>query len=263
MQSAVKPTVAALKEYGTTGTKLAKTLLEEGVPVTQNGLIKLQSLLSKTNAEIKELVSNAPGMIPKDRIAAQAAPVAQRIARQTNPTKDLKAVGETVGEFLNHPVYKGDLTVAEAQAMKQGTYQQIGKKYGEISSAEVETQKALARGLKEEVANAAPGVAKLNERDAKLMAAAESVGRRVAISGNRDPVGFAWVAHNPATFIAALIDRQPVIKSMLALGMFKSAAAAAKVSPQMFRFALAALASTPDDDEQPTPQSSPAPRANP
>lgn len=249
MQSAVKPTLATLKEYGITSPRLATMLLEEGVNVTTGGLGRLQALLKGTNQEIADLVRNAPGEVPKERVAARVATTAQQIARQANPTRDLKAVGNAVDEFLNHPIYQGDLTVAEAQAMKQGTYRQIGKQYGELSAAEVEAQKAIARGLKEEVAEAAPGVSALNKKESEVLAGMEAVGRRVAISGNRDPVGFAWVTHNPTTFIAALLDRQPVVKSMIANGMWSSAAAVTGLSPNLIRAAVLSLVSGESEGE--------------
>lgn len=252
MQKALKPARSVLEEYRTTGPKLVQTLLDEGVNVTAGGLEKLQSLLSKTNQEIRDLVANAPGTVSKKNVAARVLPVAGKRAQQTNPTKDLKAIGETVEEFIDHPVYKGPtLTIPEAQAMKQGTYQAIGKKYGEVSAAEIEAQKAMARGLKEEVADAVPGVSALNQRDAELMGAADAVGRQVAIAGNKDPVGFAWVTQNPTTFLASLIDRNPVIKSMLANGMWKNAAKVAKVAPDVMRAAVVALTTAGSDAEPP------------
>lgn len=251
MQSAVKPTLATLKQFKTTAPKVAKTLLEEGVNVTRGGLAKLEALLTATNKEIGALVANAPGTIPKERVAAQALSTAGRFARQTNPTADLQAVGATVQEFLEHPVYRGALSVPEAQALKVGTYQQVGKKYGQLSSAHTETQKALARGLKEEVADAVPAVAELNKKDSAYMAAVEAVGRRLNVAGNRDPVGFAWVTSQPATFLAALMDRHPAVKSMIANAMWKSASAATGVTPQLIRAAVHALTTEAPDDEPP------------
>jgi hypothetical protein len=258
LQRALKPTLSVLEEYRTTAPKVVRTLLDEGVSVTQSGLAKLQRLISTTNKEIKEAVANAPGLIPKERVAARVATTAQKVAQQTNPTKDLEAVGSTVEEFLNHPVYKGPLSVPEAQAMKVGTYKQIGKKYGQLSSAEVETQKALARGLREEIEAELPQIAGLNAREAELLVANEAVGRQVALSGNKDPVGFAWVTAHPATFLAALIDRQPVVKSMLANGMWKSAGAAAHVAPALIRAAAIALASSPNSVPESSLDMSPA-----
>lgn len=251
MHSAVKPTLAMVKEYNTSAQGIVKTLLDEGINVTEGGLAKLQGLFNATNAEIRTALQNATGSVSKPAVAARALTTAAKVAKQTNPTRDLAAVGETVEEFLNHPVYPGNLSLPEAQAMKVGTYQQIGKKYGEVSSAAIETQKALARGLKEEIAAEVPEISALNERDSALMAALDAVGRRVALSGNKDPIGFAWVAHNPTTFVAALIDRNPTIKSLLARGMYDHAAKVAKVSPAVLRTALAAIASeNPDATKQ-------------
>lgn len=242
MQSALKPTQSVLDEYGTTAPRLVKTLLDEGVNVTQGGLAKLQALLKATNSEIRKAVNAASGDIDKSLVSARALETAAKMSKQVNPTADLKAVSDVVEEFTNHPVFKGPkLSIAEAQDMKVGTYQQIGKKYGEVSSAGIETQKALARGLKEEIAHRVPEIAKLNLTDSQLMAAMESVGRRVALAGNRDPIGFAWVTANPVPFLAALMDRSPIVKSMLAHGFYKDAARAGKVSEQAIRLAVQVL----------------------
>ncbi len=255
MQSSLKPTVAVLNEYGTTGARMAKTLLDEGVNVTKGGFEKLQTLLSSNQADIKAAIQGATGTIAKRDVAARTLSTAGKLAEQTNPTADLNALRDTVGEFMNHPVITGPtMTVPEAQAMKVGTYQQIGKHYGEVSSAATETQKALARGLKEEIAAAVPQIQKLNMREADLLAAIDSVGRRAAIAGNRDPVGFAWVAHSPQAFLAALIDRSPMVKSLIARGEYKIAGSVAKVSPSLISLAVRSLAASDDSASGPAPE---------
>lgn len=249
MQKALKPTATMLKEYGTTAPKLVKTLLDEGVGVTDAGLAKLQRLFEATNKEIADVVRGSTGQVEKRAVAARVLPTANKLAQQTNPTKDLKAVGDTVQEFMEHPVYSGPkLSVQDAQRLKVGTYRQVGKKYGEASSAEIETQKALARGLKEEIAAEVPEIAGLNAKDAAQMAALDAVGRRVALSGNKDPVGFAWVAQHPASFLAALFDRSPAVKSALARGFYRTAATAGRVTPQAVRIAVISLASGSQPD---------------
>jgi hypothetical protein len=265
MQKALKPTASMLKEYRTTAPQLVKTLLDEGINVTQGGLDKLQRLFDANNKDISSAISDREALlqrlgigadvVDKNRVAARTLTTANRLAQQTNPTKDLQAVADTVTEFQNHPTMPGNLTLTEAQKMKIGTYQQIGKKYGQISSAEVEAQKGLARGLKEEIAAEVPQISALNERDSRLMAALDAVGRRVALSGNHDPVGFAWVAHSPVSFLAALIDRNPTVKSLIARGLYKQADYAGRVAPGMIRTALAAIAQQPSPSpDAPPPQ---------
>jgi len=252
MQSAVKPSQALLAEYKTTPEVLSDTLLREGITASPRGLTKLQTLLNATNADIKAAVQASTGTVPKASVAARALPTAAKLAKQTNPTADLKAVGETVQEFMDHPVYSGPtLTVPEAQAMKQGTYRRIGERYGEQSSATVETQKALARGLKEEVAAEVPAISALNDRDSKLLAATDALGRRLALAGNRDPVGFAWVTKNPMTFLTAMADRSPLMKSLLARGLYDQAGKIAKVPPHFIRAAIAATQIEEGGEETP------------
>lgn len=249
MEKAVKPTTSLLKEYRTTGPELAQTLLDNGINVTQAGVDKLQALLGETNQKIAAAVQAAPGAISKKAVAAEVLPTAQRLAQQVNATGALGDVGNVVTDFLDHPVFSGPtLSVPEAQAMKIGTYKEIGKNYGRLSSPAIEAQKALARGLRNEVAAAAPEVSGLNALDAKLMAALDATGQRVAVAGRADPVGFAWTAQHPATFLAALFDRNPTVKSLVARGLWRSAGAAAQVSPQMIRAAVAAVASGQPDD---------------
>jgi hypothetical protein len=145
--------------------------------------------------------------------------------------------------------------------MKVGTYKAIGDNYGEVSNAAIETQKALARGLKEEVAAKVPGIAAMNARDSQLMAAMDAVGRRVAQAGNMDPVGFAWTAiHRPAGFVAALIDRNPAVKSLIARGLWDEAGRVAGIAPNLIRGAVAAIASGASDA---TPDTTPGSAAVP
>jgi len=266
MQTALKPGMSTLKEYGITGQQLAKSMLDEGISVTEGGFKKLTKLFSQNNQEIKDALSNRDALlqrllgdsavVDKKNVAARTLQTAQRLSEQVDPSKDLRAVGQTVQRFMNHPTMPGNLTLPEAQAMKVGTYQQIGSKYGELSSGQVEAQKALARGLKEEIEAEAPQIKDMNARDTRLMASLDAVGKRIALSGNHDPIGLAWVTHNPTTFLAAVIDRSAAAKSLLARGMFNSAATAARVSPQLLRAALGAISpetSDAPDDAPPRP----------
>lgn len=255
MQSAVKPGIRNLVrdvKAGASTPKVVQTLLDEGVNVTPGGLAKLQGLFDATNAEIKAAVASAPGTIDKRAVAAQTLNTAQQFSKQVNPTNDLKAIGAVTQEFLDHPIYTGKtLTPAEAQASKIATYQSLKDKYGKVGAASIEAEKALARGLKEEIAAKVPGISALNERDGKLLEALDQVGRRVALAGNKDPIGFAWVTHNPLTFLTALFDRSPAVKSMVARGMYANAERAARVAPGTIRVALTALTSTGGSEDAP------------
>jgi len=247
MQSAVKPTLAA-SQRATGGTpQLVQTLLDEGINITKSGYDKLMAVVGATNEQIKDAIAGSSAEISPLKVASRLTPVAKRVAQQVNPASDLEAVSQVGQEFLEHPSITGPtIPVAQAQQLKTGTYVRLGGKYGELKSAEIEAQKALARGLKEEIAAEVPQISALNAREGQLLQAADVVGRRVAMMGNRDPIGFAWVTHNPVTFLTALADRSPMFKSLLARGAYGAAGSVTKVSPQLIRAAVLAAAQSPE-----------------
>lgn len=242
MRSAVKPTMNLIRRGK--ADQVVQTLLDEGVNVTPNGVRKLQGLLGATNDEITDAVATSGAKINPFKVTSRLSDTAKTFANQVNPSADLRTIGRVGNEFLSHPALEeGALSAPAAQALKQGTYKQIGKSYGKLSNAAVESQKALARGLKEELAAEIPQIHGLNVREGKLLEALDATGRRVALAGNRDPVGFAWVTHNPMTFLAAIMDRSPAVKSFLARGSYQTAGKFAKVSPDLIRAAMVALTS--------------------
>lgn len=254
MTKAVKPGLALQASYRTTAPKIVQTLLDEGINVTAGGVEKLQSLLKATNDEIKALVDASPAKIEKARVLDRLQEAGQdALKRSATPQGELAAIEKTGNQFIDHPLYPGDLklTPAQAQDMKQGIYERIGKSYGAMKPGKIAGQKALARGLKEEIADAVPAVKELNKRDASLMAAGEAVTSAVSKDANADPLGLLFAAHNPELFLAGLINKQPVIKSLLAHGAYKMAGLAGKVSPQAIRAAVAAIASSgPEPDQE-------------
>ena len=118
----------------------------------------------------------------------------------------------------------------------------------------MESQKALARGLKEELAAEAQkqgiDLSALNAREGRLLEAKGELARRTLVGGNANPAGFAMAAtYRPMSFIAALMDRSPLVKSLLARGLYNQAGSAAGVSPQLVRIAVSALASSQDEGQ--------------
>jgi len=250
MQAAVKPTIKMLAGVmkGEAVPRVVQTLLDEGVNVTPGGYQRLQELLTASSQKLKGLLgtaeaAGAPGVSPY-AVTRRLGEVAARVGQQVNPVADVATVSRVGNEFLAE--HGGRLIpLTEANALKEGTYQTLRKSYGQLGSADIEAQKALARGLKEEIEQQAPGVEAVNRQIGNYTEAAKAVGRRVAVAANRDPVGFAWVAHNPQMFLAALLDRSPAVKSMLARGLYQSAGRVAQVSPQLIRAAVVALTTDP------------------
>lgn len=257
MQSALKPgiksTLAAVK--GGTMPPVVKTLLDEGINVTPGGIEKLNNIIGSTNADIKAAIDGLGGKISPLRVTSRLSDTAKQFANQVNPQADLAAISDVGQNFLD--AHGGQqLSASAAQSLKTGTYKALkDKAYGEVKGATIEAEKALARGLKEEIAKEAAksgiDLGAINAREGAAITARDAIAKRVAMVGNRDPAGLAWLAHSPVTFMMALAERSPVVKSMLARGLYQSAAKASGMPAEALRWAVGAIASAANDQEQP------------
>ena len=218
--------------------ELVSTGLQNEIPVTEAGAQKLSALLdnyqqvldAKTNAAAQSGVTVDPL-----KVAARADEVEKRVGMQVNPDKDLRSVRSSQDEFLkNNP---NPIPADQAQAMKVGTYQKLKGKYGEQApDAEVEAQKALARGLKEELSNAIPELTDLNDKEAKLINLQPVIEKTLNDMATK-PAGpglKGWVAAGVANSVfkdpslaaaAGLMERlisDPTVRSRLAIAINKA-----------------------------------------
>lgn len=259
MQSALKPSSAiksVLKDVraGVPVPKVVQTLLDEGVNVSRGGIAKLNDIIGGLNEEVQTAVKGLTGTTEKTTVAAHMAPTAYQLAKQGAPTEDLKAFGSVVEDFLNHPMYQGAMTNSEMQAMKQATYRGID--YSKMGNAAVEARKALGHGLKEEIeqnaaAQGAVDIRALNAREGKAIEAMDAVVKRVAQSGNNNPMGLAALAHGKTAFLSMLVDRSPVVKSYIARGLYTPAASILGISPHLLRSLVVATSTLQDESNGP------------
>lgn len=225
MQSAVKPTIAQLKNGD--AQNAVQTLLDYGISPTNAGVNKLRGLIDDLNNQIADKIGGSAAMIRKDAVVNRLADVEKQFSSQVAPTADLNAIRGVADDFMAHPQYVGnEIPVQAAQELKQGTYRTLAKKYGQIGSAETEAQKGLARGLKEEIAAAVPGVQALNAEESRLIGTLNVAERRALMDLNKNPMGLAALASNPLSWAAFMADRSVAFKSLAARMINRTAAAA-------------------------------------
>lgn len=215
MQSALKPTVDQLRS-GEAKTAI-QTLLEEGINPTRGGVEKIRSRIGDINSQVDGLISGSNGTVSKQSVIDALRSTKQKFANQVSPTADLTAIDAVSQDFAAHPNITGsDIPVQLAQELKKGTYRVLKGKYGEVGSASTEAQKSLARGLKEGISNAVPEVSALNAREGRLLDTLDVAERRALMDANKNPVGFAILAHNPASWAAFMADKSALFKSIAA-----------------------------------------------
>jgi hypothetical protein len=293
-------------------TAAVKTGLEQGIVISKAGLSKLGDQIETLNQAIKDEIAKDPNRpIDPNKVATRADAARARFATQVNAQPDLDAIEASRQQFLNEqgqrpgvpaqppqptgvlgpngqpimnsgtpaqpPVPAPPMAAADAQAMKQGTYRVLKGKFGEQGSASVEAQKALARGLKEEIASAFPEIGKLNGEESRLLDLQPILERAVNRISNREPISLggpvvttAVKAATGSTGAAAALGVMkevlsiPALRSRLAIAVSRGAkipyaSALAKVGS--YAGSIGAIASSPQDstsgdspDQSATPQ---------
>jgi hypothetical protein len=283
-ESALKPSTTMSQAERAS---VVKTGLENEIPVSKAGVEKIGDLIENLNQRVKDTIAKDPQRpISPQTVANRADVVKRKFANQVNPTADLEAIDASKQEFLDRyrsaPGTQGPTSpigAADAQAMKQGTYRVLGgKAYGEMKSASVEAQKALARGLKEEIAAQFPELNNLNAAESKLFDLQPAIERAVNRSGNHQVIGIGTPAAAGAGTILtgsgkigavvgtlkAVLDN-PVVKSKLAIAVSKAgkmSISAARARVQSYAASLAQLSeaqgsvSSDDNSTNPSPQQS-------
>lgn len=222
MKSAVKPPLEAWKSGK--AAEAIQTMLDEGITVSAGGVAKLKGKISALNDEIGKTIMNSTATVDKNNVYRTIKETLDKFTNQVNPNTDIARIRAAWNEFINHPSIVGDtMPVQLAQKLKQGTYQQVSKKYGELSSAETEAQKSLARGLKEEIATAVPEVSGLNAEESKLINALNLSEKQAFLSMNKNPGSLAWLAHRPETWAAFMADKSALFKSLMARVLYSGA----------------------------------------
>jgi hypothetical protein len=158
--------------------------------------------------------------------------------------------------------------------MKQGTYQALGSKaYGEVKGASIEAQKALARGLKEEIANQFPEIGNLNADESRLLDLQPVLEKAVNRISNHQLIGIGTPVAGAATqavtgsggagvvaaVLKAVLDN-PNVKSRLAISISKAQKvpfSQASAQVQAYSTALGASAGASASDGASANQESP------
>lgn len=258
MQSALKPTPTQLKSGD--AAVAVKTLLANGINPTKGGVEKLKTAIGETNEQIGGLIEGSTATVDKNKVMNALGDVREKFTKQVSPASDLNAIEGVKAGFEVHPMLQGrEIPVQLAQQLKQGTYKVVNKKYGQLGSAEIEAQKALARGLKEAVAEAVPEVAALNAKESALIKTLDVTERRALMDLNKNPMGLSLLANNPASWAAFMADKSALFKSLAArlinpgapskmVQMVKDAGGATGITPEQAKLA-ALLASQAGNQE--------------
>lgn len=260
MKSALKPGVADAPTLADVR-QATSAALENQIPVSEAGAAKLSDLIADFGKKTQAVVDartrqgarvdpnavaarlndvNTTSALPEKATAAVEKARQAFLARKgvapagpPTPTGLLDANGQPIMR-PGTPANPGNpIPLDVAQAEKQGSYQNAKNSYGELSEAQVEAEKALARGYKEEIEAQAPELKALNAKESEFLALQPALERAVRRAGNQDVTDFkslasggaGMAAAGPAGAVAGLTTRVldfPGVKSRLAIAINKA-----------------------------------------
>lgn len=253
--------------------ELIDTGLKEGIPVSRRGRQKLTDIVEAMNARVRGMLDPNVLINPSD-IAARTQPLESTYGKfhQVNPESDLSSIASSREEFLRQhqiparpavpaqptglldqygnpimsqgapAIHARDIPIPSPKVhdIKTGTYRQVSWKKGtphQLAPATEASQKAMARGAKEELEAKFPGIKDLNAREGRALTLAEAMDRATNRIENRDVIGIgapiasmaASAAGAPGGLVGLAKLLPPSITSRLAIEMAKKRA----ISPFM------------------------------
>ena len=215
MENALKGTVNQV-ERGDVATA-ARELLKRNLSPNQKGIAAIEARLAQLQEEVANEIAGSTAQINKQKVIDRLQDVRDKFIKIVNPEADLETINVTGSRFAEHPLIPGEAMSAQlAQDIKKGTYQELRNKYGQLGSAEVEAQKALARGLKEELDIAIPGIGVLNAEEAALYKTLGVAERRVIQEAMKDPLSHSGAYSAPVVYATLTLNKSSAAKALLA-----------------------------------------------
>jgi len=232
-ESALKPST---KLSETEKTKILLTGLKEGIPVTEGGLKMTQNTIDAINGGISQMIKDAAEQgkeVSTASIRNKLDEVYDVVSKTVNPDSHIEDLAKVERDFISN--YGESIPIDTAQEIKQNTYKILRKAYGEMKSTTVEGQKALARGIKEEIVKQYPEIGNLNTREGALLDFEDELQKAVNRINNHNLVGLGAIGAGGIGAIAggagggiligatkAVLDN-PAVKSKLGILLQKVA----------------------------------------
>lgn len=215
------------------------TGLSERIAPTEAGLGKLEGLKKDIFNQIDDVIK--PGAakghtVKVDDILTRLDKVRSKFAESATPTGNLEAIDKIALDFKT---YGDTIPVDQANRIKKNIYQILkDSAYGELKGPQKEAQKAIARGLKEELETLYPQLSGLNKKASEYIKLEDSLERAVGRINNRDIIGLGEQVMSTAggvvggapgavaTSLTSKILGMPRIKARIAMALYRSGATA-------------------------------------
>lgn len=264
MYEAINPNQAA-RESGR-GADAASFMVEEGYNATHGGRAKMKGRVQELQADISQITNTSTNSISRQNAIRHIYDVFDKYDNALDAHGAWHDVATVMNQFLAHPNWAGraSMPVSAAQEMKALIYKDNANAYRpgtpQKSSPTVDAEKALARGLKEEIARAEPQVSLLNAEESQLLNALQVTKRmsttegRIADNLSRHPFLVHALLKHPKLATAVMLNKSPAFKSMWARLEFNLGKAVRAAGGSDTKVPLAADAATSEAERLPLAQ---------
>lgn len=226
MYQAVNPNMAA-RESGR-GIDASNFMLENGYNYSQAGREAMKAQVMKLQADLSQITNTSTKSIDKGRAIQNIYDVFDKYDNALYTREAYAQIQEVMDNFLAHPNTTGQSTmpVAAAQQMKSLIYKDNANAYrpgtAQKTQPTVDAEKALARGLKEEIARVEPQVTLLNAEESQLLNALQVTKKMTPAEGkiaenlSRSPFLLHALLTHPKLAAVVMFNKSPAFKSMMA-----------------------------------------------
>jgi hypothetical protein len=228
-QSALKPSTTLSRKEGV---EILETGMQEKIPVSAKGLEMVRGKIDELRSQISEGIKarGAQGITVDSSKVVKTLDDLEAFYKETPaPQSHLDDLASLKEEFA--AAHGQQIPIDKAQKLKQNAYVLLRKSYGEMKSARVEGIKGIARGLKEQISEAYPEIAGLNERQSRLLDLEGVLERAVQRIDNHQMMGIgSGIAAGAGgalmgkpgalvSFAGKLVLDDPVVKSRIAIAL--------------------------------------------
>lgn len=223
MQSSIKPNAAA-RESGDSA-KAIETMLQKGINATEGGMEATQTKVSALENKLQSILNQSPAMVDPLKAADNITKAVKAVGLNLERAKNISDIEKVYTKFINHEAIKdlGEIPVSLANKMKQAFYRELKDKAfvpGADLTASAKAQKALAEGLKQEVAAAEPAVIPTLAEQSELLNVLKVAGPQASREGNKNIIGLGALSPRLENVMVWMVDRYPWFKSLLARSMY-------------------------------------------
>jgi hypothetical protein len=180
-QSVLKPTEKLAKSG------VVQTGLKEGIVISKSGLNKARGLMEEIGENIGKVIDTGiteGKVIAKEKLIPYANELKDYFKNVLGGSELIKQVDNFTKKYIDD--LPDLIPIKQAQEIKQATQSFVAKYYNREAPIKFEVQKQLARGLKEQIAEQIPEIAKLNARDMKLFGLEDALETALKRLGNKE-----------------------------------------------------------------------------